>query len=83
MITATFIITLDGTFLPPQLISGGKAVKSLPHIDCPSPFCLSANEKHYSNEVESVKISEEVVIPYTIKEREFLGLPANQPKAND
>ena len=29
-ITATFIITLDGLFLPMQLIYGGKTTKSLP-----------------------------------------------------
>ena len=79
MITAMFTITLDGTFLPPQLIYGGKTTKSIPRIDFPSSFCLSVNEKHYSNEAESIKLLEEVVIPYTIKERESLALSKSHP----
>ena len=63
------------------MIYGGKTVKSLPHIDFPSSFCLSGNQnqKHCNNEVEAIKVLEEIVIPYTIKERELLNLPANQP----
>ena len=77
MTIATFIITLDGKILPPRLIYNGKTVKSLPRIDFPSSFCLNVSEKHYSNEVESVKVLEEIVIPYTIKEIELLCLPPN------
>lgn len=32
MITATFVITLSGDFLPIQLIYGGKTMKSLPPV---------------------------------------------------
>ena len=78
MNTATFIITLDGKFLPPQLIHGGKAVNSFPRIDFPSSFCLNVNEKHYSNKVESVKVLKEILIPYSFKERGVLCSPANQ-----
>ena len=79
MITATFIVTRGRKFVPPQLMYGGKIVKSLPRIDFPSSFCASVNEKYYSNEVESIKVLEEIVIPYTIKERKLLRLPASQP----
>ena len=79
MITATFTITLDGLFLPPQLIYGGKTTKSLPRVKFPSSFSLSVNEKHYSNETESIKVLEEIVIPYVIKERRSLLLPSSQP----
>ena len=68
-----------GTFLRLQLTYCGKTVKSLSSIDFPSSFCLSVNEKHYSNEVESIKVLEEIVIPYTIKDSELLCLTANQP----
>ena len=43
MITATFTITLDGHFLPVQLIYGGKTSKSLPRINFPKLFSISAN----------------------------------------
>ena len=79
MITATFIITLDGKFLPPQLIYGGKTMKSLPRIEFPRSFSLSVNPKHYSNEHETKKVLQEVIIPYLEQERKLLQLPANHP----
>ena len=57
-ITGTFIITLDGNFLPMQLIYGGKTVKSLPNFEFPESFSLSANPKHFSNTKESIKVVE-------------------------
>ena len=75
MITATFSITLTGVFLPMQLIYGGKTSKSLPRVEFPDSFTLSVNEKHYSNEQESLKLLDEVIIPYVTSEREKLQLP--------
>ena len=60
MITATFTITLDDYFLPEQLIYGGKSSKSLPRVNLPKSFSLSANPKNYSNEQESIKVLEEI-----------------------
>ena len=73
MITATFIITLDGQFLPMQLIYAGKTTKCLPRVKFPSSFSLSFNPKHYSNEEESIKVLNDIVIPYVVEERERLG----------
>ena len=56
MITATFTITLDGHFLPVQLIYGGKRSKGFPRVNFPKAFSLCANAKHYSNEQESIKV---------------------------
>ena len=78
MITATFTTTLDGHFLPVQLIYGGKTSKSLPRVNFPKSFSLSANPKHYSNEQESIKVLEEIIIPYVKKERERLGMEKDQ-----
>ena len=77
-ITATFTITLDGHFLPVQLIYGGKTSKSLPRVNFPKSFSLSANPKHYSNEQESIKVLEEIIIPYVKKVRERLGMEKDQ-----
>ena len=63
-ITATFIITLAGEFLPIQLIYGGKTLQSLPKYRFPESFSLSVNEKHYSNTDESLKLFNEIIIPY-------------------
>ena len=79
MITATFAITLNGTFLPMQLIYGGKTKQSLPRgVRFPDSFSLSVNEKHYSNEKEVLKHLEEVINPYIIAERERLGVGREQ-----
>ena len=43
MIIATFTTTLDGEFLPMQLIYGGKTQRSIPPVKFPNTFSLSAN----------------------------------------
>ena len=73
-ITATFGVTYENGFLPMQLIYGGKTVQSLPRFKFPESFSLSANPKHYSNIEESLKLLDEVIIPYVISERERLLL---------
>ena len=77
-ITGTFTITLDGKFLPLQLIYGGKTKQSLPRFKFPDSFTLSTNLKHFSNTEESIKIINEVILPYVNDERERIGEP-NQP----
>ena len=72
-ITGTFVITLDGKFLPIQLIYGGKTKQSLPRYKFPESFSVSVNPKHFSNTEESIKIINEIVVPYVEKEREKLG----------
>ena len=54
-ITATFSITMENKFLPMQLIYKGKTSQSLPKIQFPNGFSLSANLKHYNNKTESLK----------------------------
>lgn len=77
--TATFTITLSGSFLPMQLIYGGKTNQSLPKFDFPESFSLSANPKHYSNTAESIKLIKEVIVPYLEKERASLKLSHLHP----
>ena len=76
MITLTFAVTLNGTFLPMHIIYGGKTKKCLPRgVKFPSTFSLSYNPKHYSNEKKVLKYLDEIIIPYIDGERERLGLP--------
>ena len=44
----------------------------------PESFCLSFNEKYWDNEKESLKIIEDIIVPYVTKEPEKLSSP-NQP----
>ena len=78
-IPATFVISLDGTFLPLQLIYGGKTDRSIPKIKFPSSFSLSANKSHYSNTNESVKLINEILVPYVVAQRISLNLPHFSP----
>ena len=74
-ITGTFTVSLKGGFLPMQLIYGGKTNQSLPRFKFPESFSLSVNPKHYSNTLESIKIIDEVIIPYVNAQREILSNP--------
>ena len=78
-ITATFAETLDGSFLPFQLICKGKTTQSLPKIDFPDGFSLSVNEKHFSNTQESIKFLKEIVISFVDKKRSELKNRVQQP----
>ena len=74
-ITGTFTITLNGHFLPMQLIYGGKTKQSLPRFKFPDGFSLSCNPKHFSNAMESIKLINEIIIPYVHSQRKELGKP--------
>ena len=74
-ITGTFVITLDGRFLPMALIYGGKTQQSLPRFNFSDGFSLSCNPKHFSNTEESVKIIKKVLLPYIEDQRKKLGKP--------
>ena len=72
-ITGTFTITLNGHFLPMQLIYGGKAKQRLPRYKFPDGFSLSCSPKHFSNAMESIKLINEIIIPYVQSQRKELG----------
>ena len=77
-ITATFSITFSGTFLPMQLIYGGKNTKSFPRFKFPNDFSLSVNKIHYSNEKEACKLIEETLVLYIEKVSQEQNLPISQ-----
>ena len=56
LITVRFVVTLDGRFLPMQLIHDGKTTRSIPLVDFPSSFYLNSNAKCFSNTDESVNV---------------------------
>ena len=62
-----------------QLILDGKTQRSVPKVEFPSLFSLSANPKHYSKTAESIKIINEILIPYFGCQRQSLGLDENFP----
>ena len=66
---------MDGKDLPFQAIYKGKTKQSLPKVNFPSGFSLSANMKHHSNTLEVLKHLREIVIPYVEAERKKIGNP--------
>ena len=74
MITGTFA----GTFLPTQLIYGGKTTQRIPKVTFPKDFSSRANSSHYSKSEESLKFLKEMVILYVGNERCQLKLPKEQ-----
>ena len=78
-ITATFSITMDGQFLPMQLIYCGKTTKSIPRVSFPDGFLVSANLKQYRNDEESLKMMEHIIIPYVKNQSKILKLDAEYP----
>lgn len=77
-ITVTLSETLDGHILPFQLIYTGKTERSLPNVKFPQRFCLAYNPKHWSNEQETLRLIEDVLVPYITKIKEEKSLPATQ-----
>ena len=78
-ITLTFAVTFTGDFLPMQIIYGGRTDRSQPiAVVFPKGFHVTQNEKHWSNETETVNLIEQVINPYVIDKRKVLGLPADQ-----
>ena len=52
-------------YLPMQLIYGEKTTESFPTFSFPDSFSISADPKHFSNAIGSLKLLHEIVIPYT------------------
>ena len=77
--TAIFTITLNGKFLPMQIIIWGKANQCLPKFEVLNGFCRSANPNHYNNAAETIRLIKEINIPYIEKERISLKLTKIQP----
>ena len=75
----TFAVTFTGDFLPMQIIYRGKTDRSQPRgVVFPKGFHVTQNEKHWSNETETINFIKQVINPYIIHTRKELGLPADQ-----
>lgn len=62
-----------------QVIYSGKTKASQPRdFKFPSGFCVTQNPKQWSNEIETLKLIDEIISPYVTKKREDLKLAKNQ-----
>ena len=76
-ITVTLSETLSCHILL-QLIYTGKTKRSLPNVSFPKGFSLSCNPTHWSNEKETLRLLDEVIVPYIDEVKERKNLPENQ-----
>ena len=77
-ITLTLSESLDGHILQFQLIYTWKKQRSLPNVTFPAGFCLAYNQKHWSNETKTIRLIEDVLVPYIEKIKEEKFLPPSQ-----
>ena len=78
-ITLTFVISLSGEFSPMQIIYQGKTSRSQPvGFKFPNGFAVSQNEKHYSNEAETLSLIDKVIKPFVERKKKELKLPLTQ-----
>ena len=59
----TFCESFDGIILLFRLIYTGKTERSLPNVDFLQRLCVAFNEKHWSNETETICIINNVLVP--------------------
>ena len=75
-ITLTFVVSLAGECLPMQIIYAGKTKQSQPRgFVFPKGFSVTQNQ---SNELETLKLIDEVINPYVVNKRKELKLPPTQ-----
>ena len=79
LIAATFVVTSDGRDLSMQLICDGKTTRSMPFVDFPSFFSLSANPKHFPNTDGSVKVIKKTLVSYFESQKRELRLDKKSP----
>ena len=78
-ITLTFVISFSGEFSPMQIIYQGKTSRSQPvGFKFPNGFAVSQNEKHHSNEAETLSLIDKVIKPFVEGNKKELKLPLTQ-----
>ena len=77
-ISATFVVSLTGKFLPTQLIYKVKTKRFLPKFKFPSTFSLSYTENHRSNTGKSIEFFEQIIFPYLKMVKRENGYPEDQ-----
>lgn len=78
MFTAVFSETMSGTFLPMQLIYGGKTERCHPKMDFPEGFHVTHNSNHWSNTETTKDLVTKIIAPYVENVKREMGLQSSQ-----
>ena len=60
------------------MVGGKTNACHLSRFAFPKGFSISHNPHHWSNEVETVKLIDDIINPYVVQKRSELGLPSTQ-----
>ena len=77
-ISATFVISMTGEFLPIQLTYEGKTKRCLPNFDSPASFNVTFSNNHWPNTEKSKELFEDIIFPYFEKVKVNLKYPKQQ-----
>jgi hypothetical protein len=77
-ITAVSANTMDGDFLPPQIIYSGKKRKCLPSVAFPEDWHITFTQNHWANKATTEDYIMKILVPYVVKKRSELCLPFDQ-----
>lgn len=81
-ITSVLAISMNGTYLAPQLIYQGKTERCHPHLAdeaLPDGWDIWHSANHWSNEDTMKRYITKIIIPYIRKTRKELGLAESHP----
>ena len=77
-ITAVFGVTMEGHFLPPQLIYQGKTAACLPSTRFPNDWHITYIATHWANESTTLAYIEKIILPYVQSKRKDCKLSDGQ-----
>ena len=78
-ITAVFVASFTGDFLPPQLVYQGKIEWCLPQFQFPPDWNITFSPNYWSNELTMKEYFEQIILPYINKKCEDLKSVENHP----
>ena len=78
-LTAALAGTLDGDFLPSQIIYQGTIPCCLPKYDFPKNWHITYSPNHWSNEETMTEYVDNVMNPYIVEKRRSLNLSQDYP----
>ena len=78
-ITAVLAVSINGDYLPPQLIYQGKTIRCHPKVIPPKGWDIWHSENHWSNEETMTRYLQKIIIPYMNVKRQELKLAEDYP----
>ena len=77
-ITATFVVSAGGSFLPIQLIYQGKSTRCFAKLTFPSNFLVTFTPNQWSNLEVCEDLFKVMIFPYLAAKKKELGYPEEQ-----